>query len=178
MNKQSNWLAISYDLPNDPSKLRVYVWRKLKELGVAYLNQGVALLPNDEESIDKFTNISEKIKTMGGKSTLFEISFLSESDDKFMRDFFLTQTEREYRALILDCKAVVKDLKKMANPMGDIFVQRIKGMMKEYKRVKERNHLNNAPASELEVGFLEISEALKSSAGDFSVQIKKMFDKV
>ena len=39
------WLALSYNVPINPSKVRVYVWRKLKEFGAEYLRQG--------ESFDK-----------------------------------------------------------------------------------------------------------------------------
>lgn len=48
------WLALGYSVPVNPSKNRVYVWRKLKEYGAEYFKQGVALLPYNRQSYTKF----------------------------------------------------------------------------------------------------------------------------
>lgn len=39
------WIALSYHLPSDSSKSRVYLWRKLRELGAENLRPGIAVLP-------------------------------------------------------------------------------------------------------------------------------------
>ena len=43
MAEQLRWLALGYSVPVNPSKNRVYVWRKLKEYGAEYFKQGVAV---------------------------------------------------------------------------------------------------------------------------------------
>ena len=45
MPERVKWMGLGYNLPVNPSKNRVYVWRKLKEFGAEYLRQG--------ESFDK-----------------------------------------------------------------------------------------------------------------------------
>ena len=37
--------AISYNLPANPSRYRVATWKKLRELGAVYLQDGVAMVP-------------------------------------------------------------------------------------------------------------------------------------
>ena len=37
------WLGITYTVPAKPSKARVYIWRKLKELGAEYYH-GMAMV--------------------------------------------------------------------------------------------------------------------------------------
>lgn len=71
-----SWLALSYNLPKDPSKARVYTWRKLKEYGAEYLRQGIAVLPNTAISFQQFTALAQKIRQMGGEATLVEMRFL------------------------------------------------------------------------------------------------------
>jgi hypothetical protein len=40
------WVLLVYRLPREPSRHRVAVWRKLRDLGAHYLQDGVAL-PED-----------------------------------------------------------------------------------------------------------------------------------
>lgn len=61
------WLALSYNVPINPSKARVYVWRKLKEIGAEYFKQGVALLPNTAQSMQQFSALAQKIRQLGGR---------------------------------------------------------------------------------------------------------------
>ena len=44
MAKNRVWMTISHTLPAQSSNLLVYVWIKLKEIGIVPLRQGVAFL--------------------------------------------------------------------------------------------------------------------------------------
>jgi hypothetical protein len=57
----TGWLALSYHLPGEPSRLRIAVWRRLKELGAVYWQQGVAILPMTEESERAFRGLREEV---------------------------------------------------------------------------------------------------------------------
>ena len=69
------WLALSYNVPINPSKARVYVWRKLKEIGAEYFKQGVALLPNTAQSMQQFSALAQKIRQLGGEASIVELRF-------------------------------------------------------------------------------------------------------
>lgn len=56
-----SWLSVSYNVPIQPSKNRVYIWRKLKEMGAEYLKHGVAVLPNTHRNL-------QNIRTLGGQN--------------------------------------------------------------------------------------------------------------
>ena len=43
------WIALGYNVPIEPSRNRVYVWRKLKEFGAEYFRPGVAILANTKD---------------------------------------------------------------------------------------------------------------------------------
>jgi hypothetical protein len=43
--ERPRWVLMVYRLPREPSRHRVAVWRKLRDLGALYLQDGVAALP-------------------------------------------------------------------------------------------------------------------------------------
>ena len=55
MAEPIRWLALGYSVPVNPSKNRVYIWRKLKEYGAEYFKQGVAVLLNSAQSMQLFS---------------------------------------------------------------------------------------------------------------------------
>jgi len=43
------WLQLTYKVPSEPSQKRVWVWRRLQNLGAFALQNSVYLLPFSEE---------------------------------------------------------------------------------------------------------------------------------
>ena len=58
------WIALSYHLPSDSSKSRVYLWRKLRELGAENLRPGIAVLPRTPENLRRMRQLLQKIREM------------------------------------------------------------------------------------------------------------------
>ena len=50
-NTRRVWLGITYTVPAKPSKARVYIWRKLKELGAEYYH-GMAMVPESPKVLE------------------------------------------------------------------------------------------------------------------------------
>ena len=76
MAEPIRWLALGYSVPVNPSKNRVYIWRKLKEYGAEYFKQGVAILPYNRQSYTKLKHLQAKILEMGGEASIVEMKFL------------------------------------------------------------------------------------------------------
>jgi hypothetical protein len=66
------WMLLIYTLPSEPSRLRATVWRELKKVGAVYLRDGVAVLPDRDETRAAFRAIEGKIAELGGQVTLVE----------------------------------------------------------------------------------------------------------
>jgi hypothetical protein len=75
------WLLLVYRLPAEPSKGRVAVWREVKKLGAAYLQNGVCLLPADPASEAAFARLVERVTGLGGKATLFRATLPDERQE-------------------------------------------------------------------------------------------------
>jgi hypothetical protein len=66
------WLILAYRVPNEPTRLRAAVWRKLKSLGAIYLLNGTALFPFDPSAERTLRALRrEIIEDMGGTAVLF-----------------------------------------------------------------------------------------------------------
>lgn len=130
-----NWITINYHLPVTPSGSRVYVWRKLKELGAAYLRQGVAVLPYSTDNLRRVQPLAVKIRSMGGQCTLTEMRFVEEKDHRQMVETFKTQSKDEFKELLLDAV-------QLCDRLGGDESHKEKAMQKRYLRAKSRDYFN------------------------------------
>ena len=108
--KRMTWLGLSYQVPINPSKSRVYIWRKLKEYGACYLKQGIALLPKSQSNLTRFRSLSQKITDMGGEAVIIDVKFTEPADEKEMIHRFHYQAQIEYDALIAELRALKKEI--------------------------------------------------------------------
>lgn len=93
------WLLLIYTVPSQPSRKRVYVWRELKKLGVVYLRDGVALLPDRTEVREHLQAITERIVADDGSAELvLSPRFAGERDDALVARFH-EERLAEYREL-------------------------------------------------------------------------------
>lgn len=106
----NNWLAISYKLQNEPSKNRVYIWRKLKELGASYFQNGVALMPNTEAFMSDLQKLKSTIIEMGGEASLAYLSFVSPEDEQKILDEFNRIRNEEYGEIVEQCERLIYEL--------------------------------------------------------------------
>ena len=66
------WLVFSYNLPAEPTRARVWIWRKLKKLGAVNARQSLWLLPHTEENRRNLQASCAYIERNGGTSLLLE----------------------------------------------------------------------------------------------------------
>src|SRR5437660_2720062 len=64
------WILLIYTVPSQPTRKRALVWRELKRIGAVYLRDGVAVLPEQPDTLDAFHSLAAKIEAMSGRATL------------------------------------------------------------------------------------------------------------
>jgi hypothetical protein len=69
---KTRWLILIYQLPREPSRHRVAVWRKLKTLGALYLQDGAVALPEDAVTREQLEWLQLRVREAGGEATLWE----------------------------------------------------------------------------------------------------------
>jgi hypothetical protein len=105
----STWLLLAYRVPRDPSASRVRVWRKLKRLGAVALQDAVWVLPATAHTREQFRWLASEIDELGGETTLWESTLLSEGQlDRLARQF-VEPVEKAYRAILSALKKKAAD---------------------------------------------------------------------
>jgi hypothetical protein len=66
------WLLLVYRVQSGSSSRRTYVWRQLRQLGVIYLQQAVAIGPDRPEVRAGLDKLAQRIRAGGGEASLLE----------------------------------------------------------------------------------------------------------
>jgi hypothetical protein len=67
----AEWVLLSYRMPREPSTPRIAVWRKLKQLGVVQIGDGVVALPADARTREQLEWVAEDVEQAGGSAMLW-----------------------------------------------------------------------------------------------------------
>lgn len=143
------FLTFTYKIPREPSKNRVYIWRAIKDLGAVYLQQGVALLPYEENLYEILQNLREQVNAFGGKSTLSQLSFLNSEDENSIIMEFKEQINEEYNELQNNCQRLIYELDRETENEKFQFSElqegeeELKKLQRWYEKVRKRDYFNS-----------------------------------
>jgi hypothetical protein len=94
------WLHLVYKIPRNPSKVRVYVWRKLKRLGAVLLHESVWCLPSTPKTKEQFQWLTIEIQELGGEASLWESQLVVGIKEEDIIKEFLEQVDQEYTEIL------------------------------------------------------------------------------
>jgi hypothetical protein len=97
---KTRWLILIYQLPREPSRHRVAVWRKLKALGALYLQDGAAALPEDAVTREQLEWLQLRVREAGGEATLWEALPNTVAEGRSLVEEFRASREAAYKALL------------------------------------------------------------------------------
>jgi DNA-binding transcriptional regulator PaaX len=110
--EKSNWLVINYNLPSEPSRYRVAVWRGLKKLGAINIQQSMWILPNNEENYLSLQKISQDIESKDGESLLMGSIFFDGKHEERVISLFNNMRDEEYTEFITESEKYLKEIEK------------------------------------------------------------------
>jgi hypothetical protein len=117
------WLHLVYKIPRNPSKVRVYVWRKLKRLGAVLLHESVWCLPSNPKTKEQFQWLTVEIQELGGEASLWESQPVLGMKDEDIIKGFMEQVEQEYVEIIAELKKEQIDLVSLAKKYQQIKIK-------------------------------------------------------
>lgn len=109
-NGPITWLFLVYRIPREPSAGRVFIWRKLQQLGAISLQDAIWVLPKSQRTQEQFQWLVAEIQELKGEATLWEAQSISAADGVQLRKQFVDAVEGEYREIISALKNKVRDL--------------------------------------------------------------------
>jgi hypothetical protein len=100
----NEWLLLVYKIPREPTAGRVYIWRKLKQLGAVALQDAVWALPATPRTQEHFQWLAAEIAELGGEATLFvsRLAFASQANA------LVDQVEKPVKAAYREILAALK----------------------------------------------------------------------
>jgi hypothetical protein len=130
------WLQLTYKVPSEPSQKRVWVWRKLQNLGAYALQNSVYLLPSSEEVEKHFYQLARDIREMGGEANVFAVVALDIQDEQRIFQALLKARNHDYHKVGMVCsRFLVKAAKLIETQIWDEQVHA------EFAEVMEKVHV-------------------------------------
>jgi hypothetical protein len=108
------WLLLHYKLPNKPTALRVYVWRKLKRVGAILLHDAVWVLPDLPRTAEQFQWLTAEIQEMGGSAYAWRANTVFGEDNESVTQQFNEQVDAVYSDLLKQLKKPKVDLQEIS----------------------------------------------------------------
>ncbi len=141
------WLFISYTVPSNPSRTRVFIWRELKKLG-AINYQTVWVLPYSKEIIEKIQNLKKIIESYGGQALFLEGKVLNTEDEEKILNAFVEARNKEYQEVIEKCEDFFKEISFEIERQNFIFAEveeneeELEKLKAWLKKVEKRDFVN------------------------------------
>jgi CRISPR/Cas system-associated endoribonuclease Cas2 len=110
--ENTKWLVLNYNLPSEPSRHRVAVWRGLKKLGAVNIQQSMWILPMNEQNYGSLIKISGDIEENNGESLIMESVFLDDAHEKRIESLFNKMRDEEYIEFIEECSRYLKEMER------------------------------------------------------------------
>jgi hypothetical protein len=113
-SNSERWIVLTYKVPRDPTANRVFVWRKLKQLGAIALQDAAWVLPATPKTQEHFQWLAAEISELGGEARLWLSTLQLEISEETLRKQFEAQVDTEYKEILGKLKRKNRDLPALA----------------------------------------------------------------
>jgi hypothetical protein len=100
---QQQWILLVVRLSADPSRHRVAVWRRLRQVGALALGQGVWALPATPAFTASLDRTAELARRGGGEVLLLDAVGHDEAHEARLEALFVADREAEWGEFLRDC---------------------------------------------------------------------------
>lgn len=154
------WLGITYTAPAKPSRARVYIWRKLKELGAEYYH-GMAMVPETPKLQESVRKLAARMRELGAEVSVLEIRFLDPRDEEKVVAQFKRQAENDFRELFLDFARLYEEL---GGPL-DGGEDQGRSLRRRYGKVRSRDFFHVEEELDIAEALAQLAEDIQKSGG-------------
>ena len=154
-------MLLVYRLPREPSRHRVAVWRKLRDLGALYIQDGVVALPEDAVTREQLEWLQLRVREAGGEATLWEARPVTVAEEAELVGAFRSSREEAYRSIISDAE----HLRRKAQMGGVDFSEQLRKIEREFRAERRRDYFRSPLRSEAAAALRAAREAVRNSEG-------------
>ncbi len=156
---KTRWLILIYQLPREPSRHRVAVWRKLKALGALYLQDGAAALPEDAVTREQLEWLQLRVREAGGEATLWEALPNTVAEDRSLVEEFRASREAAYKDLISAAGRLQR--KAELGSDGALLIEELGKMEREFRAERRRDYFRSPLRNEAAAALRAVRRVLK-----------------
>ena len=143
--ERARWVLLVYKLPREPSRHRVAVWRKLRDLGALYIQDGVAALPEDAVTREQLEWLQLRVREAGGEATLWEARPGTLAEEAKLVATFRASREEAYRAIVAGAERVRR---KAEMGGGDTLAEQLGKLEREFRAERRRDYFRSSLRAE------------------------------
>jgi hypothetical protein len=151
-------VLLVYRLPREPSRHRVAVWRKLKDLGALYIQDGVVVLPEDAVTREQLEWLQLRVREAGGEATLWEGRPGTMAEEAELVGVFRSSREEAYRSIIADAER----LRRKAQMGGVDLSEQLRRIEREFRTERRRDYFRSSLRGEAAAALKSAREAVRS----------------
>jgi hypothetical protein len=160
--ERPRWVLLVYKLPREPSRHRVAVWRKLRDLGALYLQDGVAALPEDAVTREQLEWLQLRVREAGGEATLWEARPGTLAEEEHLVGTFRAAREETYRVLITEAERV----RRKAELGGSTALPgQLDKLEREFRAERRRDYFRSPLRAEAAAALKAARLAVREAAG-------------
>ena len=155
--ERPRWVLLVYRIPREPSRHRVAVWRKLRDLGALYLQDGVAALPEDAVTREQMEWLQLRVREAGGEATLWEGRPGTVAEETELVKAFRSSREQAYRNII----AGAERLRRKAQMGGAALSEQLRKIEREFRAERRKDYFRSPLRDEAAAALRAAREAVR-----------------
>ena len=124
------WVLLTYRMPREPSTPRIALWRKLEQLGVARLGDGLVAIPADPRTREQLDWIAEDIRHAGGTASVWLATPADPVQEQALVDTTRAARAEEYREVLAEAGSAAAT----AGPERTRTLRRLRGQLRRINR--------------------------------------------
>jgi hypothetical protein len=152
--KSSGWLLIGYDVPEEPSRIRVRIWRQLKRMGALYPQMSFCILPDSPENRSRLEALVPSLKGHG-TTIVLQAKAQARPYLRTLMMLFKEDIEKEYRELVEECDEYLDEIKRNLST-GNVtqtevseLEESLEGLERWFTKIRARDFLGSAFEAEV-----------------------------
>jgi hypothetical protein len=154
-------VLLVYRLPREPSRHRVAVWRKLKDLGALYIQDGVVALPEDAVTREQLEWLQLRVRESGGEANLWEGRPGTMAEEAELVEAFRSSREEAYRTIIAEAER----LRRKAEMGGGALLEPLGKLERDFRTERRRDYFRSPLRSEAAAALRAAREAVRNLDG-------------
>src|SRR3954468_7819829 len=133
---EAPWLVLLFSLPRTQASGRVDVWRRLKRSGALALESSGPVLPNRQETRERFEWLAENVRHYKGTAQVLTVESFSELSTDDLKSRFIQSRNADYGEIITAAKNTKRgnqgEISRLRKRLQDVIaIDQFGGVMRE-----------------------------------------------